>query len=399
MPNLSSLIRDLRVTRGLTVGQVANTCHVSRSAVANFEAGRRVPDAATITRMDAALGARGELVGAWRGVVLKREEAARVGQILAGSVADSVRLLTVDAGVAVTDLVEQAEALPVEFLWETPAVMLERAVQVRSALLEVMAHGGFRGVEGASVQRALSLVSGTLAYAALDLGRPDVALQHVQASRALSGRLDDTEHLVWAAGTESLIRRFQNDFPGALAAIEDGLKLGQVRGTGRVRLLSGLGQCRANLGDAAGAHEALDWAARARERVASPDSVGGLYNFTQAKQTYYVGSSLIHLRDDVSSRRAIHGAQQAIDTWASCTKEEAFTKDAILCRLYQAAAHLNLGDLAGVAERVAPVTATPPADRISWVTKRLGDITERLARPPWDSSAEAADLRGLITSR
>lgn len=398
MNTLAAMMRDMRQTRGLTLAQVALAANVSRSLICHAEAGRRTLDAATVARIDAAVRAGGALVDAWHTDDVRRREAARAGQVLAGSVEDSLLLMTADAGMRVVDLVEAAELLPVEYLTGSPGVMLEKAVSLRSSLLDVLRRGRFRDSEGASVQRGLSVASGMLSYAALDLGRPDVALSHIGATSALSQRLDDLEHLAWAAGTESLIRRFLNDFPGALAAIEGGLKLGNMRGTGRVRLLSGLGQCRANLGDAAGAHEALDWAARARERVTIPDSVGGIYGFTEAKQTYYIGSSLIHLRDDVSSRRAIHGAQQAIDEWTNGGDADPLSADVILSRLYQAIAYLNLGDLAGVVTALESVISTPPSERTSWVTKRLGDITTRLASPPWDDSAEAADLRRLITA-
>ena len=86
-------------------------------------------------------------------------------------------------------------------------------------------------------------------------------------------------------GTQSLIARFSSDYATAMTYVFDGLQY-DASGTGKLRLLSGYAQCHANLGDSAGANKALDLAAKERERRSTADSLGGIFEFNQAKQAY-----------------------------------------------------------------------------------------------------------------
>ena len=49
-------MRCLRMEKGLSQQQLADRLHVERSSVANWEAGRRTPDAAMISQLASALG-------------------------------------------------------------------------------------------------------------------------------------------------------------------------------------------------------------------------------------------------------------------------------------------------------------------------------------------------------
>ena len=50
-------LRSLRIEKGLSQRQLADRLHVMRSSVANWEAGRRMPDAATVYQIAEALDA------------------------------------------------------------------------------------------------------------------------------------------------------------------------------------------------------------------------------------------------------------------------------------------------------------------------------------------------------
>ena len=50
-------LRSLRIEKGLSQRQLADRLHVTRSSVANWEAGRRMPDAATVYQIAEALNA------------------------------------------------------------------------------------------------------------------------------------------------------------------------------------------------------------------------------------------------------------------------------------------------------------------------------------------------------
>lgn len=93
-------------------------------------------------------------------------------------------------------------------------------------------------------------------------------------------------------GAQSLIARFGTNYAHARNYVLDGLRH-QPRGTGRIRLHAGYAQCQANLGDSRGANAALNLALTEREHLTSDDSMAGIFEFSEAKQHYYAGSSLI----------------------------------------------------------------------------------------------------------
>lgn len=49
-------LRRLRIEKGLSQKQLADRLHMERSSVSNWEAGRRIPDAAAISQLAKALG-------------------------------------------------------------------------------------------------------------------------------------------------------------------------------------------------------------------------------------------------------------------------------------------------------------------------------------------------------
>src|SRR5205807_755776 len=130
------------------------------------------------------------------------------------------------------------------------------------------------------------------------------------------------ELLVWVRGTQSLIARFRGDYGVALDYVRDGLQYaGDVPGTGEARLLCGEAQCLANLGDSRASNRTLNAAEQARERIRRPDSLDGLFAFSEVKQRYYAGSSLIWLDGGDDARRAETEASAAIDAWGQLPPE------------------------------------------------------------------------------
>ena len=53
---IGETLRCLRMEKSLSQQQLADRLHVERSSVANWEAGRRMPDAAMISQLASALG-------------------------------------------------------------------------------------------------------------------------------------------------------------------------------------------------------------------------------------------------------------------------------------------------------------------------------------------------------
>ena len=178
-------------------------------------------------------------------------------------------------------------------------------------------------------------MQGVLTYAALDLGSPDGAAAHAALGWRLAERDDDNELRLWVRGTQSLIARFETDYERAQWFVEDGLRYA-APGTGRLRLLAGFAQCRANLGDSPGANDAFDLAEREGEQLRSHDSVGGLFEFSRAKQHYYAGSSLMWLPDRVDAERAAREAALAVAIWEQEPPESRSLDDSIYAQSHAA---------------------------------------------------------------
>jgi hypothetical protein len=198
-------------------------------------------------------------------------------------------------------------------------------------------------------------------------------------------------------GTQSLITRFAGDYPRALAYAVDGLEHADT-GTARVRLLCGLAQCHANMGDASGTRAALDAAATAREHATGTDDLPGLFAFSAAKQAYYSGSSLIWLTGKADARRALAEAQRALTLWSTADPRDRSQDDQALAHVYAATACLLLGDLDSAAAWLAPILDLPADRRISWIGKRLARVDAMLAAQPYASAALGVDTRERIAA-
>jgi tetratricopeptide (TPR) repeat protein len=224
-----------------------------------------------------------------------------------------------------------------------------------------------------------------LAYAALDLGDSKAALTHAEAAWVCAERAQDNELRAWVRGTQSLIARFDGDYDQAMSYVLDGLRYG-TPGTGKLRLLCGYAQCHANLGDSHGTNHALDLALVERERVSTADSVRGIFEFSEAKQHYYAGSSLIWLDGGPDAERAAREAAEAINLWTHEPVETRSLDDEALAHVYQGTAHLQLGQLDAATHAVRPILDLPAERQISWIRKRLARFAGMLRDEPYTGS-------------
>jgi hypothetical protein len=334
-------------------------------------------------------------LSAWDAESELRRQAERIGQILAASVADSLRLLSAPEQDDIDTLHAQVAQLPVDYLGQATGPMLIRAVDVRNQIIGRLRDHNHRPDQAGDLHRSLTLVQGVLAYAALDLGQPDGAATHAALGWKLADRNDDNELRVWIRGTQSLIARFESDFQQAQQYVEDGFRY-PAPGTGRLRLLAGLAQCRANLGDSAGANAALDQARHDREHLRSADSAGGLFAFSETKQHYYAGSSLMWLPGSADSRRAAAEAALAIAMWEHEPPESRSLDDEALAHIYEATAWVHLGELDEAARSVAPILDLPEDRKISWIAKRLHKLADELDAQVYTGSSNARELKNRI---
>jgi tetratricopeptide (TPR) repeat protein len=312
--------------------------------------------------------------------------------VLDSTVTDSLLLIGDEDDGDLATLTATAEELAVDYLASPAGEMLQRSVDARRRMIGRLQNHNYTLEQLPDLHLSLARVQGVLSYAALDLGNADIAMTHSHAAWAMANRAENDEMRGWVRGTQSLIARFDSNYGPARAFIDDGLRY-DPPGTVRIRLLAGLAQCRANLGDSPGANEALDLAACTRRNLNSSETAAGLFEFSLAKQHYYAGSSLMWLPERRDSERAAREAGLAIEMWASEPRQTRSLDDEALAHVYRATALTRLGDIAGANDAVQPILKLPPERMISWIVKRLTELAAHLDAA---GSSEARELASII---
>ncbi|MFI2471510.1 helix-turn-helix domain-containing protein [Streptomyces globisporus] len=391
MTTFPELLRALRLEAGISMPDFAARVHYDRTSLHHFESGRRVAPFEVAEKADEALGAAGRLVAAWQREDQARREAAAAHRTRAAALAMSNDLSAL-ADLDIAALQEGVEVTAVDYLRSPPAPMMDRAHILRAEAFERIRSGHHRPADRSDLYVAAGRLSGVLAYALLDLGDAVEALIHADAAGRCAEYAGDAELAAWVAGTKSLIARFQGDYGKALEFVRDGYQwVGSGHGTGEARLRCGEAQCLANLGASRAANAALDGAEVARERIRRGDSLGGLFGFSQAKQAYYAGSSLIWLQGGHDAERAAREAAAAIALWQAGPDEERSLDDERLAHIYLATARVQLDDVEGAADAIRPVLSLPVEEQISWIVKRADRLAGMLAAPRYAGNRTAAE--------
>ncbi|MGI9003283.1 MAG: helix-turn-helix domain-containing protein [Pseudonocardia sp.] len=386
-----------RAAEGLPLAALAAVAHVHRAYLHRVETGHRWPTEPVARLLDDALHAHGVLHAAWRAGETARRAAAEDARCLATSVRESERLDVllddVPLGEAVTAAEQAAATLAVDYLRQSPAPMLRAALTARTAAVRELDRAPSTG-QRRDLIRVAGYLSGVLAYAALDLNHPGAAARHAATAWRCAEATGDRELAAWVRGTQSLIARFDHQFPTALALARDGLDHAGG-GSASARLLSGVAQSAANLGDRVEAHRGLNAAEDAADR-AGPDAFCGLFTFSRAKLHYYSGSALIWLDQPADARRAAASAGTGITLWQTGDPADRSLKDEALAGVYAATAHVQLDELDAATAMLAPVLALPVERRISWLHRRVARVGDLLTAPRFTGSTAARDLRAEI---
>jgi len=383
---LATRLRELRQQRGLSLRALGKLVNYSHVYLWQIEVAARPAPADLIERVDEALEAGGELVTLTAGTP----------DLVAATARESERLTRLfNNGTAVDEYGLAAERLARAYLGQPAAAMLVDASAMRRAAVTQLGRTR-RHASAADLTRAIGQLSGVLAYAALDLGSPTAAWAHTDAAWCAADAAGDDELKAWTRGTQSLISRFAGRFDAAQMLAEDGLRYASPRNSGRARLLCGVAQSAANIGDRGTAHRALRAAESARERIRQ--DAPGLFGFGEAKQRYYSGSSLIWLPEPADARLALREAQNAIHLWQTGDPCSRPADDEALAHVYAATAAVQLKELEQAAAFLEPILALPAERQISWITKRMNRLAGLLGQRRYAGDRLAAELRTRIAS-
>ncbi|MFY1695066.1 MULTISPECIES: helix-turn-helix domain-containing protein [unclassified Solwaraspora] len=389
-------LRARRIGRGWSLRDLGERIRFNRGYIGKVEQGEKFPERQFAELADRELGADGSLVAAWKDTAEERKKDLATGRMLTASTRDSLKMIaSVEESMDLADLERATTRLSIAYLGTAPAPMLRSAVELRSDVLRRLRSRQYRPNELADLYQIAGRLQGILAYSALDLGESAVAMTHADAAMICAENSGDRELRAWVRGTQSLIARFDDDYSRALASVTDGLAHSTASAS-RLRLLCGYAQCKANLGDSAGSNRALDQVQHEREKLIPRASERGIFGFSEAKQHYYAGSSLIWLDEASDADRAVREASEAIRLWENGSEENRSLDDEALARVYQGTAYLKVGKLDEAAAAVRPVLDLPPERRISWIHKRIGRMVDILGNKRFAGTRKADQLRAEI---
>lgn len=328
-----------------------------------------------------------------------------VSALIEASTADAAQI-TMSAGrevinpLTIEQLYEEVCRLSVDYIGSTVEAnrqILRRATDLRKALKGLIATNYRKPSQSADIYLMIGLLSGICAYSCLDLNHPDEAMTQARTSFMMGDLIGHDGLRAWALGTRSLIARFQERYPEALGYAREGIQYA-TSGTAMVRLRCGEGQTLAHMGNAADSIQFLNLAKEAREHVSSPDIASGLFIFSEAKQTYYTGSSLQWLPGEKNAKSAQAESARAIQMFESTTPEVKSPGDVLLARIYLGNSRLTLGEIEGSMDALRPVLDLPLSSRSSWQKKRMRQIVAKLDKASFSGSRLAISARDEISS-
>jgi hypothetical protein len=290
----------------------------------------------------------------------------------------------------------QADAarLAVSYLSAPALATLTEARDVRANALRTL-QVGCRPEQLKDLHLVIGQLSGIMAYTALDLGYANEAMTNARMSWLCGDLAGHNGLRAWVRGTQSLIARFTKRYQEAYEFLKAGFEFA-TEGTAYARLASGEAQCFAHFGDSKSTHAALHRADDSLEKMTTPDTLGGLFTFSQAKRFYYAGSSLIWLPDRHDAEVAEKDAEKAIQLWQAAPPDERSHPDELLAHVYLATARLQQGELDGAGIALRPVLDIPPERRISWHRRRLDRVVNILDSDHYRNSSSVQSLKKEI---
>lgn len=316
-------------------------------------------------------------VGAERArAFLIKAEAVNVGSESLDQLTDDVRRLT--------------RAYPLEPL----EVLLSDIVETQAQAFTLL-EGRQRPEHTRDLYLLAGVVSGLMAKASHDLGSSHDALTQARTAHVCADQAGHDGLRAWTRGLQSMICYWAGRLDEAVRYAEQGSTIAsRGRGTSSVWLLANRARASAALGRMADARTSIAEASESREHVQPDemDDLGGLCTFARPRQLYYAADALRWggVEDAASTEQQ---ALEALDAYQNASEDEYAFSDEAGARCALAVARIELAEIDGAFEALAPVLQLPPARRIHGIVSSVNFVKQSLGTLDHDTHlvAELSD--------
>jgi transcriptional regulator with XRE-family HTH domain len=238
-------------------------------------------------------------------------------------------------------------------------------------------------------------VCGLLALTSLDLGCADAAADHARAAWTYAEIIEHDGLRAWARGTQAVVA-FWSGHPGVAVDLATSGQAYARSGAALVRLRSLEARAWALVGDASETTRAIGAARRALDDGRTDELhtlSGGEFTFSPVRQAFCAVASYVQIGD---AEQAAREAETGIALYGADPVEGRWYRAEYGARIDLATARLMRRELDGAEEALTTVFLLPPDRRTARITRRLHQLSERLAEQPYGSASTARRLRERI---
>ena len=226
------------------------------------------------------------------------------------------------------------------------------------------------------------VLGGLLAKASHDTADPVAALTQSRTAYLCADQADHDGLRAWIRGLQALITYWDGRLNESVRYAQQGAQFAERSGsTAAVWLPVSEARAWAALGNVPETRRAIDRAEAGWENVRGDelDELGGICQFSRARQLYYAADALAWL--PAEARQAQDYAGQAVAAYEDTSSPEWAFGDAAGSRCDLAVARIAVGEIEGARDAVAPVLELPGEQRIRGIISSVQHVHTALRRP------------------
>jgi hypothetical protein len=296
MAEFAEVVRRHMERRGMSLRATAAAAHYDPGMLSKVLSGKRNASPYLAARLDAALGAGGEISA----TVAGKPKGGKPKPAAGKGAAPSAAVLALQAAMAgdSAELSIAADGLAELVRYYAHALAVAPSAGVYGELLSARTFAGTQAGRAAARDRgdlavSAGWLSSLLAISATDLGDHAAAVVWCADSERKARETNYPELLGWAALTRAAIAYYQGDPARSAAVARQGQAAAPTGSAAQVRLASQEMRCLAMLGDFEGMAAARRRAATALARITTAAAPTGIYSLPRADDPPYTATSLL----------------------------------------------------------------------------------------------------------